>query len=260
MPVGISFGVDPDGTPTVQFQEGFIQRLGAPALLDSGVVCLQTRDALMAVDPITGRTLWTRGDVRSSARIFCDEGHVFVVEMGPNGNAAATRVLRLADGVTVPKLPDFAQIYLKKSRLIGRNILYVENGPAGGQVAKLYDPLKGADVWTQNLLPGSVILQSASPDLFGAIEIDPAKPAEGKLTITNLREGKQVLANKVETRHIEKMVSIALHTDGKDYYVLCNGPMNPQIAQFGQIVQPPIMLNQGMRALPVNGYVYSFNG
>jgi outer membrane protein assembly factor BamB len=260
VPVGISFGTDPDGTPTVQFQEGFIQRLGAPALLDSGVVCLQMRDALMAVDPITGRTLWTRGDVRSSARIFCDDGHVFIVEMGPTGNPAATRVLRLADGVTVPKLPDFSGIYGKKSRMVGRNILYVEPGPAGGQVAKLYDPLKGEDVWSQTLTTGAIVLQSMAPDLFGAIEFDPATPAEGKLTVTNLRDRKLVLNSKVETRHVEKMLSIALHTDGKDYYILCNGPMNPALARFGGVVQPPIMLNQGMRALAVNGFVYAFNG
>lgn len=259
-PGGIMFGTEQDGTPTVQFQEGFIQRLGMPALLDSGVVCLQMRDALMAVDPITGRTLWVRGDVRSSARIFCDEGHVFIVEMGPAGTAAATRVLRLADGVTVPKLPDFAVIYQKKTRLLGRNILYVEAGPAGGQIAKLYDPLAGKDVWSQTLIPGAILLQSAAPDLFGSIEIDATKPTEAKLTVTNLRERKVVLTSKMNTAHIEKMLSIALHSDGKDYFVLCNGPMNPQLAQFGSVVQPPILLNHGMRALGVNGYVYSFNG
>ena len=31
---------------------------------------------------------------------------------------------------TVPKLPDFSVIYGKKTRLLGRDILYVEAGPS----------------------------------------------------------------------------------------------------------------------------------
>jgi outer membrane protein assembly factor BamB len=251
---GINFGQDPDQTPTVIFQEGFVQRLGTPASLDSGILCLQTRDSLIAVDPLTGRVLWTRGDVRSSARVTCEAGHVFIVEMSPTGTPANTRVLRLADGVTLPQVQDFAALYQKKIRTFGRFLLIQEPGAAGGLVAKLYDPLTAKFVWEQPFQANSIVLQSASPELFGVVEPD------GKITISNLKQRKVVLTSKVRMPDFERLISSHLLTDGKDYFVLCNGALEQQIAQFGNQIQPPIMLNQGMRALPVNGMVYSFNG
>jgi len=266
-PGNFSPGVDPDGTPTILFADGFVQRLGTPAALDSGVLCLQTRDTLLAIDPLTGRVLWTRSDVRSTARITCDAGHVFVVEMAPTGQPANTRIFRLADGVTVKKVPDYAAIYQKRvggqnqaaqlnqSGQFGRFVLYTEPAPAGGQVARLYDPLAGKNVWEMAVPANGVILQSADPELFGVVE------ATGKLTVVNLKTRKTVLtSDRVTPADIERMVSLHLLSDGSDYFLVCNGPLAGPVAQFGNPPQPPLMLNQGMRALSANGQVYSFNG
>ncbi len=253
-PGSFNFGADSDGTPTVIFHEGFVQRLGTPAGLDSGILCLQTRDTLIAVEPLTGRILWTRGDVRSSSRVTCADGHIFVVDMSPTNTPANTRIFRLADGVTVPKLPDFAVIFQQKKAQVGRNILHLEASPAGGQVARLYDPLAGKDVWELAVPVNSIILHPESPELFGVIEPD------GKLIVANLADRKVVLTSKVRTADIDRMISIHLLTDGQDYFVVCNGPVDQAIAAFNGVIQPPIMLNQGMRAMPANGAVYSFQG
>src|SRR5262249_34591305 len=71
--------VDPrDGSLQVTYQDGWVQRLGQTGPLEGAVFCLQTRDALVAVDPITGRTLWTRSDVSSRYHIFGDEQNIYV--------------------------------------------------------------------------------------------------------------------------------------------------------------------------------------
>ncbi len=89
-PQEYSLTVDPrDGSVQIVYQEGWTQHLGRVGPLEGAAVCLQMRDALTAVDPVSGRVLWTRSDVSSSSRLFGDDQHVFVVEMAENGKPAS---------------------------------------------------------------------------------------------------------------------------------------------------------------------------
>ncbi len=83
--------VDPrDGSVLLSFADGWAQRLGQTGPLEGATICVQTRDTLTALDPLSGRTLWSRSDVNPRNHIFADENHVFVVELDKANNAHAT--------------------------------------------------------------------------------------------------------------------------------------------------------------------------
>src|SRR5262249_22926525 len=69
-----------DSTVLVSYQDGWRQRLGQPLIAEATHVCLPTRDVLVVVDPITGRTLWTRTDVPPYYRLLGDERFIYLVE------------------------------------------------------------------------------------------------------------------------------------------------------------------------------------
>src|SRR5262249_45407786 len=53
--------LDPrDGTLQITYPDGWVQRLGMALVVEPGCVCLQTRDGLLALDPVSGEALWTR--------------------------------------------------------------------------------------------------------------------------------------------------------------------------------------------------------
>lgn len=245
--------VDPrDGTLQVIYPDGWTQRLGGTGPLQGGVICLQTRDALVAVDPVSNRTLWTRSDVSPRCQIFGDEQHLYIVEMGSDNHASSTRALRAYDGVTV-KIPDFAATYEKRQRLVGRNILLTETDAKNAMTLRLYDVHNGKDLWKETFAPSSVALKSENPNFAGMVEPD------GKVRVFDLRIRKEVLTGRMDARHLDRVQAVNLLHDGRDFFVACNGPADPNLMAFGGL-QTNLMAGAGLRALPVNGAVYCFDG
>ena len=243
-----SLTVDPrDGSVEIVHQEGWTQHLGRIGPLEGAAVCLQMRDALTALDPISGRVLWTRTDVFSSSRLFGDDQHVFVVDMGDNGKAASTRVFRTYDGATVAAL-DFHQLYEDRIRLVGRDILTADKDK-DATTLRLYDPLTGKDVWKQTFAPKSFVLQGEESDLAGVIEPD------GQVRVVDLATGKEVLTpkEKIDVKYLDKDSTYTLLADPLDVYVVPNAAPAPGV-QFSTNLMP----NTGLRGLNVSGEIYAF--
>src|SRR5206468_2278078 len=67
----LNYTFDPkDNSVMVLYSDGYMQRLGASGPLQGAVICLLTRDSLTAIDPVTGRVLWTRTDINSRSTVF----------------------------------------------------------------------------------------------------------------------------------------------------------------------------------------------
>jgi outer membrane protein assembly factor BamB len=247
--------VDPrDGSLVVVYTGGWSQRLGDVTPLDSNSVCLQTRDALVAVDPVSGRTLWTRSDVTPRSHVFGDGQNVYVVDVG-EGGPSATRAFRAFDGVTVRLPADFAALYAKRLRQDGRTLL-VADAEAGAPVTvRLYDVLTGKDVWKQTFKPGAHVLHAEDPGLAGAVEPD------GTVRVYDVRSGKEVVRDRLYEKYakadLDKVQSVHLLADADHYYVACNLPADAGAQQFGG-VQSNLQPGTGLRCLPVNGGVYAF--
>jgi outer membrane protein assembly factor BamB len=245
--------VDPqDNSLQVIYPDGWIQRLGQTGSLEGTVICLQTREALLAIDPLTGRTLWTRSDVSPRSHVFSDAERVYVVDINADNKPTGTRALRAYDGVSV-KVPDFTALYQKRVRMLGRNILVSDSDGTGKLVFRLYDVQTGKDLWSATVPQNSTQLRSEEPNLLGVVEPD------GKLHVWNLHSQKEVMTSRMDPRHLDKLVSAQLLTDGRDYFVACNGQVDPNLMPFGG-VQTNLMAGTGMRAIPVNGMIYSFDG
>src|SRR5262249_15445827 len=155
-----------DGAVVVAYSDGWMQRLGSTGPLQGGVICLQKRDSLEAIDPVTGRTLWTRSDVNSRSHVFGDEQYIYVVGMGAGDSATATRAFRAYDGVTV-RVPEFANAYQNRVRLVGRNILVRDTDAKGTLTLRIYDVLHGKDLWKESFPAGALLMDSEDPRLVG---------------------------------------------------------------------------------------------
>jgi outer membrane protein assembly factor BamB/tetratricopeptide (TPR) repeat protein len=252
-PAPTSSSFDPrDGSVVVLYQDQWMQRLGSTGPLQGGVICLQKRDSLEAIDPVSGRVLWTRSDINSRSHVFGDEQYIYVVGMGAGNSATATRAFRAYDGVTV-RVPEFANAYQNRVRLVGRNILVRDTDAKGQMTLRIYDVLQGKDLWKQAFPAGAMLMDSEDPRLAGV-----ALPS-GEVKVIDLATQKMVIDAKLDDpAHLDKAQSVALVADRDYVYVAINGPPDPNMVPWGGGVQPNIYTNYGMRALPVNGEVYSF--
>jgi outer membrane protein assembly factor BamB/tetratricopeptide (TPR) repeat protein len=242
--------VDPrDHTVQVLYNDGWMQRLGQAGPLQGSVICLLTKDALTAVDPVTGRVLWTRSDVTSSADVFGDENNIYVVDVDPRGNATASRAFRAYDGVSV-RVRNFADEYQNRLRLLGRNILVSDTDAKNVLTLRIYDVLAGKDLWSQKFAAGATVLRSEAPRLAGAVE------ANGTVRVVDLGTGKVVLNTKLrDPSHLAKAKGVYLVADPDFIFLAIDGPTSPD-------VQGAVMSNltpgSGLRSVPVSGHLYCF--
>jgi outer membrane protein assembly factor BamB len=257
--------VDPrDGTLQVLFQGGWKQRLGSAGPLQGSVVCLQSRDALEAVDPLTGQTLWQRTDMTGPTDVFADEQYVYVVELSAETNKPLNgRVLRAADGATVRDAPNFAAAYEHRSGAPGRHLLVADRPAGGGVTLRLCDVVTGKDLWTQELPAGSVVLHSQEPGLAGAVGPD------GAVRVWDLASGREVLHTDkgydflnrktgIDPTGLANLQAVHLLADAQALYLACEGPPDPNLARFGGVM-PNVMPGLGLRCLPVNGRIYAYD-
>ncbi len=263
-PMWQSITVDPkDGSVMLLYPDGWSQRLGQAGPLEGAVVCVQTKDGLEALDPLTGKPLWKRSDVHSRAALFADDEYVFVVDFDNQGASNRSRVLRITDGVTVRDVRPFADLYQKRLGTAGRRMLAADTGPGGAVTLHLYDIVAGKDVWTKNFPARTQVLRSEDPHLAGVVDPD------GKVLVFDLLTQKEVLNTDkgydlgnpktgMEPGHLANMQGITLLSDGQQIYLACNGQADPNTAPIGG-VQPNLMPGLGMRSVPVNGWLYSYD-
>lgn len=250
-----SLTLDPrDGSVVLLYSDGWMQRLGEVGPLQGGVICLQMRNALVAVDPVSGRTLWQRADINSRSHVFGDDGHIYVVTLGEDGSAAGTRVYRAYDGVSV-RAPDFSRIFNSRIRVQGRTILAQQTDATKNSLTlRLYDVFEGKDVWTQSYPQGSTLLTSEDPRLAGVVEPD------GAVKVVDIVARKEVLNARLSSaRDVEKAQAVYLLSDPDYFFLAVNGPADPNVPPWGGGLQPNVQNGSGLRSIPVNGMVYAFN-
>jgi outer membrane protein assembly factor BamB len=237
---------DKDGNLQLIYTNGDILRLGQTGPVEASYVCLQTRDGLVALEPRTGKTLWTRSGVPTRSHVFGDAQYVYVADHDAGGNVTGTRALRAHDGVTVD-LPPFTEAFKNKSQVVGRNILWGENDSTG-LVLHLHDVAAGKDVWKKALPASSKVLHSVEPTLAGAADPD------GTCTILDLAAGKELGKLKMAPEDVRNASEIHLVADPDRFYLAVDAPLNGQKVVGGLL--PNAM---HMRAVKVNGNLYAYD-
>jgi outer membrane protein assembly factor BamB len=242
--------VDQDGSVDITYQDGWRQRLGQAGPLGANTVCVQTREALLALDPVTGRTVWTRSDVNPHSHLFGDEDIIFVVEMSEHG-PLSTKAMRASDGVSV-KVPDFTAVYAKRLRVLGNLLLLSETDVTTAPTLSLYDVKTGKTLWKEKFGAGARVLQSEDPYLTGVLD------GSGRLRVVDLRSVKTVLDTKLPSSlSIDKSSAVHLLSDGKYFFIAFSDSNDVGAAAFAA-VQPMLMSGSGLRGQPVNGPVCCF--
>ena len=250
MPNYVSHTIDPrDGSVQVVYKEGWTQRLGQSGPLSPTAACLLTSEALVAVDPVKGDVLWMRSDMPKKCHLYNDAQHIFVVEMGDAASPGATRVFRLHDGVDI-HARDFSAAYKNRVRMTGHKLL-VRDSDATGITLRLYDVLAGKDLWKNDFPAGTLVLQSADENLGGVVE------PNGNVTVLDLAKAKVVLKARMKAEHLAKVTDVHLLRDRNDTFIACNGPADASV--LAGSLTSNLMPNTGLRGLPVNGALYSFD-
>jgi tetratricopeptide (TPR) repeat protein len=252
LPPNTSPQIEPaDGSLEVWFPDNFHLKVGQSGPVAASYVCLQSRDGLMALDALTGRTLWMRSDIPSRCQIFGDDKHVYLVETDENRAATATRAFRAEDGAAV-SVPNFAPHYQKRVRVLGRVILAADDKAAAGLTLRLYDVQTGKDVWSKNYPAGSKVLSSEEPDLAGVVSPD------GRASVVSLRTQKEVLVGAIDPKHLEKLQQAHLLADSNFIYVGFH-THDPAVNPWGQSVWPNLQPGTGLRGITINGGFYAFD-
>ncbi len=242
---------NPDGSFQVNYNNGFSQRLGRTGPVEASYVCLNTREGLVALDPLRGTILWTKTDVSLRTHVFGDDQHVYLVEVRADGTTGPGRALRAHDGVAVD-IPDFGPLYQRQLRVVGGNLLLSEKTKSE-LVLRYYDVLTGKDHWKRSFSPDTIVLQSEDPELLGVVE--PSKQAQ--VTVINLKTQKEVLRTKLDDpKDLEKAQAVHLLSDADRFYVAIHRPADPNVNPWGG---PWSNLVNGIRCVPVNGKVYAFS-
>jgi outer membrane protein assembly factor BamB len=240
-----------DGSFQVNYNNGFSQRLGRTGPIEASYVCLNTREGLVALDPLRGTTLWTKSDVSLRTHVFGDDQHVYLVEVRADGTTGPGRALRAHDGVAVD-IPDFGPLYQRRLRVVGGNLLLSEKTKSE-LVLRYYDVLTGKDHWKRSFSPDTIVLQSEDPELLGVVE--PSKQA--RITVINLKTQKEVISTKLEDpKDLDKAQAVHLLSDADRFYVAIHRPADPNVNPWGG---PWSNLVNGIRCVPVNGKVYAFS-
>jgi outer membrane protein assembly factor BamB/tetratricopeptide (TPR) repeat protein len=241
--------VDPrDGSILIAYTEGWTQRLGQTGPLEGSVICLQAREGLMAIDPISGRVLWIRSDIGSRAKIFGDADTIYVVEMTDQNQPALTRALRATDGVAIT-VPNFTDQYTHARRQIGCTLILQDSDGMGNVIVHQYDIKTGKDLWHEKLPAGYTLATTEDPNLVAAVS-----GGEGKVRVYDLKKKKEIVTLPIDPAHLNGNQGVTVLFDGTYYVVAINGPTDPNTGA----AQPNLLPNTGMRSIPVNGELYCF--
>lgn len=239
--------------------------VGQVGAVHANYVALVGEQGLQVLDPLRGNLLWKKIDVPSSSRVFGDDQHLFVIEIGEGGAVAATRVLRASDGEPVDA-PNFMAEFQNRIRTFGRRILTVTPSrtvaadgslryQADQKTLRLYDALTGKNIWAKAIDAQAALTATEDENLVGWIE------PNGKLTALDARTGAEllnttVIQGRVTLDDVRKLREPLLLADADHFYVALNHPIEAGKVGGG-VIQSNFL--SGLRGKQVNGYVMAFH-
>lgn len=153
---------------------------------NSHATFFQREDELLAVDPLTGKILWSQANLPTFADITADESYVYFTP----GGAQETIVFNSFDGREVARkvLPGRTD---RLAKVAGKSVfLQTELNAEATITLSLVDPDSSNAVWSHTLEPGS----AAMP--VGDSQIAVVQPKSG-FTVYDASTGEVVMHNKI---------------------------------------------------------------
>ena len=226
--------------------DGWIQRIPRRIPLAQGIAILNTRTALLGVNPVDGRTLWEQKAPASDLDLFHDGEHLFVTELDEKGHATRSRVLEMRTGLAV-NAADFAPLHQFRVKPHGRTLVLAEQQKEA-LVLRQFDVLSGKDRWKERFASGTLLLESNEENLAGVVQPD------GKVSVFDLDASKGVLKAKMDSEHLKGAGAVALLRDANAFYLACRGPR----PEKDSLTFPGVVEGTNLRSIPANGQMYCF--
>ncbi len=227
--------------------------------VSSRQVCYQQYDEVIAADPLSGETLWTRDGVAAGSTLFGDQQYLFAV--GPDSKEAL--VFRASDGRLlgrrkVPRashtqiLPDGS----KHNGLapFGQSVLTTHGGQLllwraeqGQATLEMFDPWQQAAAW-----PPRTFAADAQTALIADRAVGVFQP-DGRFVLLDLADGHTIVEAQLEPE--PNLIEILLlHLE--DQYILITNSRGAR-ADSPQSLPQPIL---GASSRPIyRGRVYAFD-
>ena len=210
--------------------------MGNTSPMSSDFIAFQRMRNLIAADPLSGETLWTRQDIPSGSELFGDEELLFVVPAVP-ANATEAMVFRALDGEALGRreVPSADQRVLS----LGRLVLAWELTGGGEGTLRLVDVWKQAYVWQKKFDARSHFWPVADEALA---VMEPS----GHLSVLSLPDGKATI-----DAELDKEPALA------DVYLVRSPTIDVVIVNRSTAPRP----NMNLQAMPVqNGMAVLING
>ncbi|MFP6620004.1 MAG: PQQ-binding-like beta-propeller repeat protein [Pirellulaceae bacterium] len=205
-----------------------------PLAVSANTVCYQKDGQLIAVDRLSGKTLWTRDGFTPKSDLFGDDHLLFVT----SPDSAQATVLSTLDGrqLATRALPR------KKDRMItlGRKILTWSSNDKG-TAWTLLDPWQQETVWQRSFAPAT------QPTLVNTQTVAILEP-DGHFLVQQVTDGTILLENQVPKP--KTFENIAVLEDSTQYFLAVN--RNQDQANF-----IPSSSNSGR--FVVNGEMHAFD-
>jgi outer membrane protein assembly factor BamB len=164
--------------------DGFGRPVAVLGELTASYFCFQRARELVVVDPLSGDTLWTRGDVEPASEVFGDDELLFIVP--PNAMEAV--VLSAIDGHELgrrPVMPVNQRVLAQGRRLISWQL------SQGKHVFEMTDLWEQKPIWRREFSFHAKAYQ-LDQELLGIV--DP----KGQFTLISLVDGKSLVDCEIE--------------------------------------------------------------
>jgi outer membrane protein assembly factor BamB len=216
----------------------FGRPIGTTGPLTADVFCFQRQRHLMAVNPLTGQTLWTRRGVSPGSDLFGDDELIFV--MSPGSDEAT--VYSAIDGQELGrrKAPSLEQQLMRRGRCI---LIWQQTGNRG--------VLKYRDIWSERDLWQRTFTNVAKPWPIEDEAVAVLEPS-GKFVILDAIDGREQLVAEVPA---EKTLNEIYVLRSADRDILITN--NPWTNREGANVQP--IPGMGFSNPLISGQVHGFN-
>lgn len=230
----------------IVFADGYKQRPGQAGPLLGHAAILMTRDGLIAIDPLSGRTLWVRQDVGPDVTILTDGITLALVSLdATTGKPVGTRGVRAIDG-SQATVPDCSAALSRKLRVVGSNILWLDE-TNGTRKLRSTEALTMRDIWSLELSAETLVIQADDQPFAGTVEPD------GTVKIFDLATARELMTSRVEPRHVKGSQPF-LAADSERFYLGLNHAPDAQ-----SNTQANFLPSSGIRNRLINGELYALS-
>jgi outer membrane protein assembly factor BamB len=218
-------------------------------------VCFQRVRNLVAIDALTGQTVWTRQNVAGQSVLFGDDEYIFCIP--PDANNQRALVFRAADGEplgerAIPQSESLSQFNPRLTTL-GRHVLiWAVEGDK--RVVRLFDPWHQRDVWRAEPVSAGAKCVVWQQQVVALMEPD------GRVQLFGLADGRKLLDEKVEpvTKDDRNTLAEIYLSGSRDHFVLFANNVSQHDVAVSNV--NPIPYNYTNPFNPrINGRIYGFD-